>query len=307
MRPAPEAVQRRLWGNEKVFAYLDDVVVVCSPGRVAEVEGVLREEVRRHAHIDVHQGKSQVWNRLGVTPGSIEELVRVARLEKPDAFVREGDLSLPRELQGTRVLGAPIGSPEYVADQLQKKSDKQAALFTRIPRAQDTQACWLLLLVCASTRANFWLRMVTPEQTPQFAERHDAAVWECLRAILGVPLLGGLAPQLATLSLELRLPLAIDVNAPGPPAVGQTQPLGRAAHNRQHTTGSTRHKATRPHGHTVTRPHGHTATRHTAHGTRHTAHGTRHTAHGTQHTPHSTARRTPQVLGPSDPGTGEGT
>ena len=184
---ALEAVQRRLQGNEKVFAYLDDVVVVCSPGRVVEVEAILRQELRRQAHIDVHQGKTQVWNRFGVTPRGIEELVRVARLEKPDAIVWKGDPSLPRTLQGIRVLGAPIGSPEYVADQLEKKSDKQETLFTRIPRVQDTQACWLLLLMCASTRANFWLRMVTPEQTLQFAERHDAAVWECLRAILGTP------------------------------------------------------------------------------------------------------------------------
>ena len=42
---------------------------------------------------------------------------------------------------------------------------------------QDTQACWLLLVMC----------VVMPEQTLQFAERHDAAVWQCLRAILGTP------------------------------------------------------------------------------------------------------------------------
>ena len=68
---ALEAVQRRLQGNEKVFAHLDDVVVVCSPGRVVEVEAILRQELRRQAHIDVHQGKTQVWNRFGVTPRGI--------------------------------------------------------------------------------------------------------------------------------------------------------------------------------------------------------------------------------------------
>ena len=55
----------------------------------------------------------------------------------------------------------------------------------RIPTVQDTQVCWLLLLMCASTRANFWLRMIRPDQTLQYAERHDAAVWRCLCAILG--------------------------------------------------------------------------------------------------------------------------
>ena len=185
--PALEAIQRRLRGNEKVVAFLDDIVVVCSADWVVAVEAILREELKRHAHIDVHLGKTQEWNRGGVAPRGIEELVRVARLVKPDAIVWKGDPSLPRELQGICVLGAPIGSPEYVADQLQKKSDEQETLFTRIPRVEDTQACWLLLLMCASTRANFWLRVVSPEQSLQFAERHDAAVWFCLRAILGTP------------------------------------------------------------------------------------------------------------------------
>ena len=62
--------------------------------------------------------------------------MRVARLEKPDVIVWKGDPSLPRTLQGIRVLGAPIGSPEHVAHQLEKKSDKQETLFTRIPRVQ---------------------------------------------------------------------------------------------------------------------------------------------------------------------------
>ena len=91
---AMEPVQRRLHGNEKVFVFLDDIVVVCSPDRVVAVEAILREELKRHAHIDVHEGKTQVWNRGGVAPRGIEELVRVARLVKPDAIVWKGDPSL---------------------------------------------------------------------------------------------------------------------------------------------------------------------------------------------------------------------
>ena len=49
----------------------------------------------------------------------------------------------------------------------------------------STQACWLLLLMCAATRANFWLRAVRPELTEPFAEHHDTNVWMCLRTILG--------------------------------------------------------------------------------------------------------------------------
>ena len=112
--PALEAAQSRLRDKAKFFAYVDDVVFVCRP----EVEAVIREELRRHAHVDVHQGKTQVWNRAGIAPDGIEELTRVAKLVKPDAEVWKGDSSLPRECQGIRVLGAPIGTPEYVADHI---------------------------------------------------------------------------------------------------------------------------------------------------------------------------------------------
>ena len=111
----------------------------------------------------------------------------MARLVKPDAVVWQGDSSLPRECQGIRVPGAPIGTPEYVADRLAHKSREQETLFRRIPTVRDTQACWLLLLMCASTQANFWLRMVPPDQTLHFAERQDTAVWHCLCAFLGSP------------------------------------------------------------------------------------------------------------------------
>ena len=116
-------------------------------------------------------------------PDGIEELTKVAKLVKPDAVVWKGDSSLPREWQGIRVLGAPIGTPEYVADQLAHKRE-QETLFMRIPTVQDTQTCWLLLMMCASTRATLWLRMIRPDQTLQYAERHDA---RCLCAILGSP------------------------------------------------------------------------------------------------------------------------
>ena len=49
----------------------------------------------RLKHVDVHQGKPR-WNRGGVAPDGIEELIRVAKLVKPDAVVWKGDSSLPR-------------------------------------------------------------------------------------------------------------------------------------------------------------------------------------------------------------------
>ena len=72
--------------------------------------------------------------------------------------VWKGDSFLPRECKGIRVLGAPFETLEYVGDQLVHKSREQETLFMR------------------TTRANFWFRMIRPDQILQFSERHDAAV-----------------------------------------------------------------------------------------------------------------------------------
>ena len=98
------AIQGRLRDNEHVLAYHDDVYTVCKPERVADVHGVVDEELLSHAHIQLHHGKTQVWNRAGLEPDGI------GALTKPDAVVWRGDPLLPVHQQGLKVLGIPSGS-----------------------------------------------------------------------------------------------------------------------------------------------------------------------------------------------------
>ena len=105
-----------------------------------------------HSQIQLHHEKTQVWNRAGVAPPRVDSLTRKSRVAKADAIVWRGDVSLQLEQRGVKILGVPVGQPEYVAE--------HETLFERIPPVGDTQAAWLLLLMCASTRANFWLRSV---------------------------------------------------------------------------------------------------------------------------------------------------
>ena len=86
-----------------------------------------------------------------------------------------------------KILGIPVGQPGFV----QKKSEEQKLLFDRIPVVPDLQSAWLILLMCASTRANFWLRGVQPELPESYAEARNARVWECLRQILKAPVEAG--------------------------------------------------------------------------------------------------------------------
>ena len=73
---------------------------------------------------------------------------------RPDAVVWKGDASLPAGQQGVKILRVPVGQPEFVQSFLERKSEEQSTLFERIPAVADPQAAWLLLLMCASTRAN---------------------------------------------------------------------------------------------------------------------------------------------------------
>ena len=76
------------------------------------------------------------------------ELTRRARQVRPDPVVWKGDPHLPANQQDLRVLGVPIGQPEFVTDFLEAKSREHSTLFERIPWDQDTQAAFLLLLMC---------------------------------------------------------------------------------------------------------------------------------------------------------------
>ena len=177
------AAQGRLRDNEHVLAYHDDVYTVCKPARVADVHGVVDEELLSHAHIQLHHGKTQVWNR-GRT-GASRDWSYDQGCESGKTR-RCGDPLLPVHKQGLKVLGIPISEPAFVDDFLESKSRERQTLFQRIPWVNDPQAAYLLLPMCASTRANFWLRSVRPEQTQEYAARHDDNVWSCLLQILGM-------------------------------------------------------------------------------------------------------------------------
>ena len=195
------AIQERLWEGERVY----------SPERVTDICAIIQQELFAHARISVHHGKTQVWNRGGVEPQDIDIITAEARIRVPGAVVWRGAQELPATRQGLKVLGAPIGHPQYVQEFLRRKSEEQQVLFQRIPFVNDPQASWLLLWMCASTRANFWLRMVSPELTLPFAELHDRNVWQRLQTILDVRGAPAEAQQFASLPLTLGGVLAMVV------------------------------------------------------------------------------------------------
>ena len=103
------------------------------PDRVSEAHTIVEEELSTHAHIHLHHGKTKVWNRGGVEPENIAQLTRMGRQVRPNAVVWRGDPKLPRNQQGLRVFGVPIGQLEFVRDFLEVKTREQTTLFQRIP------------------------------------------------------------------------------------------------------------------------------------------------------------------------------
>ena len=163
--------------SEHLLAFLDEIYVVCSPERVSDVYASLQHELWRHSRIEVHQGKTQLWNRDGVMPSGCEATTIAARAQDENAIVWRGDHELPLVQQGVKLLGTPLGHVAFVEDQLAKLSVSHSVLFERIQAVTDLQVAWLLLVFCAASRANYYLPVVHPRLVHTFAERHDAAVW----------------------------------------------------------------------------------------------------------------------------------
>ena len=116
-------------------------------------------------------GTEEVWLPLG-----IEVLQAVARVNDPDAIVWRGDPTLRGEDQGVRILGTPLGHPDFVRSKLSALSETHDQLLEKVLTIKDLQCAWLLLLHCCGARANYTLRVVHLELTAGFAAQHGASL-----------------------------------------------------------------------------------------------------------------------------------
>ena len=58
----------------------------------------------------------------------------------PNAIARRGNGDIPSTKQGLKILGCPVGHPDFVQDQLSKLSDRHDALLERIAMVEDLQS-----------------------------------------------------------------------------------------------------------------------------------------------------------------------
>ena len=120
--------------------------------------------------MQLNRAKTRIWNAAGEEPANIGDLRPVG-----GDPVWVGDWALPRDQQGLKVLGTPLGSEAFVRNQLVLKREAHDRLLHAIPAVEDLQAAWLLLRYCAAPRANYLLRLLSPAATADYATEHDAS------------------------------------------------------------------------------------------------------------------------------------
>ena len=101
--------------------------------------------------------KTKVYNKAGKEPPQVRELQ-----QKPEEPVWVGDKALPAEQQGLKVLGAPLGTKEYVLRHGSKRLEEEERFWNKLHDLPDLQSAWLLLLYCACPRFNYTTRTVPP-------------------------------------------------------------------------------------------------------------------------------------------------
>ena len=151
------ALQRtnaRLQQGELLLAYLDDLYLVTTRDRARAAFDEVTSAVAELAGVRPHLGKLRAWSRAGGTaPPGLE------------GFGDEGDPAwrgdLPPELNGLVVLGTPLGTDAYAAEHGRKRLREEQRLLDCLPKL-DLQSAWLLLLYCATPRANRQFRCVPP-------------------------------------------------------------------------------------------------------------------------------------------------
>ena len=100
-------IQRHLRQDESIFAYLDDIYVLCEPDRVYDLFLVVRKTLETYAGVKTNLGKTKIWNAAGIPPPNVHEI---------DAHAWVGADA------GIVVLGTPIGSRRYTEQWIHEKN-----------------------------------------------------------------------------------------------------------------------------------------------------------------------------------------
>ena len=149
-------VQEELLPNEFLSAFLDDVYVLSLLNRTREIYNLLADTLHSRAGIRLHSGKTRTWNRAAEIPEGMQEL-------EPEVL----------SSQGLKVLGSPLGPPEYIKEAGQERLAVEGDFWRAIPWVLALQCAWQLLVQSGGPRCHHFLRTVPPSLSRESAAGHD--------------------------------------------------------------------------------------------------------------------------------------
>ena len=161
-------VKVQLVDGEFLFAFLDDVYVVAQPARIRVLHNLLGAKLHEGVGIQLHEGKTRTWNRGRLCPDEMQQL-------GPAVW----------SPCGIKILGTPVGSPEFVARLAQERLDEEEKLWNAIPLVPDLQCAWQILVQCAGPRCHHFLRTMPPSQSAEYARGHDDGMMSTMHALFG--------------------------------------------------------------------------------------------------------------------------
>ena len=172
---ALEEVSTLLVAGEQLCAFLDDVKIVCQPGRVLFLYDGLDEPLLRVPCV------------CGTSPSCSLPMWRTW----PDVWQ-------PKMIT---VLGTPIGSEDCVREKMNRRVEEERRLGHN-PRGARPAVC--VLLQSANPRANHSLRTMSPSQSVEYARAHDEGIWQVVSTLLDLRERGehDQARQVATLPMR---------------------------------------------------------------------------------------------------------
>ena len=105
------SVQSQLHDGERLFAFLDDIYVICSPERVGVIYQALEKHLWEQTGISIHMGKTKLWNAGGYKPFVADALSAAAQVVKPEAVVWRGSFVPSSFKARVESVGGASGSP----------------------------------------------------------------------------------------------------------------------------------------------------------------------------------------------------
>ena len=154
VQSALTAAQGELLEAAAVFAYLDELYLLTTPDRCAEVLSIISWHLQEKCGISVNQGKLQSWcPRGGPSPAGL------LPFSTPEHTVWRSDL--PAEDNGVVVVGTPIGHDSFVSKVAEEKGCEQDSSWSksapfRFRRRRGSSCCSArspgLTICCAPSR-----------------------------------------------------------------------------------------------------------------------------------------------------------